>query len=502
QSSNCVKFILKTFGPKSAVAGKFLNDAAFSHDSSNCLPLIQRYFVAVVVGTLKRWFPDNESVNSELFIRQYCFEQLGEIEIPDEFFRELPAPDEITDYFGQLYQSLIPAQLRKKLGEFYTPGWLADMLVETATQGFESANSEAGQEKNLPIPILDPACGSGVFLLAAVRKLKKLGLSNETILQNIAGFDLNPIAVLTARANLAVALFSDIPNNYTAVRKTGSFTKAELSNFCINDISVYECNSLWPDSFTHQNSENVNGKKTDSFKKRFSLIVGNPPWINWDRFSEQEKADVTDLLKEYGLFNLTGKEARYGGAKKEFAALMLLRAADLYLKDGGKIALVVPQPMFQTNKSGSGLRKFFIEPANMPLKVLRVDDFSSIHVFSGVNTKASTILLRKGEATTFPVQYFRWSRDTNHDVNIGSNREVNHDMRCEENYAKPIDSDDTASSWQIQPFKPLDSPKRCVKLVKFTNLRAYLGANTGGANGVFWVEVLKQTANGNILIRN
>ena len=62
------------------------------------------------------------------------------------------------DILKALYQSIIDAETRKKLGEYYTPDWLAEGIVDSVV------------EKPLEQRVLDPACGSGTFLFWAVRK--------------------------------------------------------------------------------------------------------------------------------------------------------------------------------------------------------------------------------------------------------------------------------------------------------------------------------------------
>jgi len=91
------------------------------------------------------------------------------------------------DLFRSLYEAAVPQAIRSGFGEFYTPQWLAEHVISTA--GFEPGNT-----------LLDPCCGSGTFVIAAIGRLKKSGpISASDILHSIAGVDLNPLAVLTAR---------------------------------------------------------------------------------------------------------------------------------------------------------------------------------------------------------------------------------------------------------------------------------------------------------------
>jgi hypothetical protein len=107
------------------------------------------------------------------------------------------------DVLKSFYQSLVPEILRKALGEFYTPDWLVDVACDrTATKDW------------LETRALDPTCGSGSFLLEIIRRkryaanLKKLSAQAtlENILQNVWGFDLNPLAVQASRVNFLIAI--------------------------------------------------------------------------------------------------------------------------------------------------------------------------------------------------------------------------------------------------------------------------------------------------------
>ena len=67
------------------------------------------------------------------------------------------------DFARLLYESIISADERRDLGEYYTPQWLADAVVE------EVVTDPLRQS------VLDPACGSGTFLWAALRRYVKAG---------------------------------------------------------------------------------------------------------------------------------------------------------------------------------------------------------------------------------------------------------------------------------------------------------------------------------------
>jgi type I restriction-modification system DNA methylase subunit len=104
------------------------------------------------------------------------------------------------DIFKEIYQDIVKRGERHRIGEYYTPEWLAELTLQEAI----SLLDPDGKRKHYSI--LDPACGSGTFLTNAISLLKKKGCSLEEIIDNVYGMDLNPIAVTIARANYLLAL--------------------------------------------------------------------------------------------------------------------------------------------------------------------------------------------------------------------------------------------------------------------------------------------------------
>lgn len=118
-------------------------------------------------------------------------------------------PDWTKDLLQNLYETIVPQELRHDLGEYYTPDWLAGYVVD-----------KSGYNGKIGIRFLDPACGSGTFLVKAINRViknigkqKKVNLKEigQHILSNVIGFDLNPLAVLTARTNYLIAFSKFIP---------------------------------------------------------------------------------------------------------------------------------------------------------------------------------------------------------------------------------------------------------------------------------------------------
>ncbi len=124
-------------------------------------------------------------------------------------------PEETRDLFKKLYHYLLPREIRHNLGEYYTPDWLALRLLRQVDNEFFAAKPDEGLRRRLlATRFLDPACGSGTFLVLTIARMQELGRALmvddgellASITRNVVGFDLNPLAVLTARVNYLLAI--------------------------------------------------------------------------------------------------------------------------------------------------------------------------------------------------------------------------------------------------------------------------------------------------------
>jgi hypothetical protein len=103
------------------------------------------------------------------------------------------------DILKGVYQELIDLDTRHALGEYYTPDWLCERIVS------EFEFKEEGK-------VLDPACGSGSFLLAVIHKFKKQypDMAVEALNARVYGIDIHPLSVQIAKTTLLLALGKEI----------------------------------------------------------------------------------------------------------------------------------------------------------------------------------------------------------------------------------------------------------------------------------------------------
>ncbi|QRQ67853.1 N-6 DNA methylase [Corynebacterium tuberculostearicum] len=106
------------------------------------------------------------------------------------------------DVLKILYESVINADVRKGMGEYYTPDWLAEGVTAKVL------------DKPLEQSALDPACGSGTFVFQAIRRIitaaEAAGWDSPTIVEHVQnhvfGLDIHPVSVLLARVTYLLAL--------------------------------------------------------------------------------------------------------------------------------------------------------------------------------------------------------------------------------------------------------------------------------------------------------
>lgn len=100
------------------------------------------------------------------------------------------------DPISMLYEELVNRVLRYSSGEYYTPRWVIELMFERLRALGARFTNES---------ILDPSCGSGRFLVHILRKKIADGAGPAPAYHEIFGLDINPLAVVMARARLLIA---------------------------------------------------------------------------------------------------------------------------------------------------------------------------------------------------------------------------------------------------------------------------------------------------------
>ena len=383
------------------------------------------------------------------------------------------------DYVKQIYEAVIPKELRHALGEYYTPDWLAESTLESAVGAYGATGADIDK-----LTIMDPTCGSGTFLFKAIALKRKNGSLLSDILETVRGIDINPLAVLTAKTNYLLSIL-DLMDGTSAVtlpvyradvvKINASVGTASDSGFChSDDPAAVIRNTMEKDRII------VSGLgKSD-------VIVGNPPWVNWEYMPEQYRQSSQHIWLDYNLFSAKGPDLSF--SKEDISVLITYIVIDKLLKEGGIIGFVFRRGVFKSAQNGVGFRRFQIGGAG--IKVIKVEDLSKIKAFENAANSTALFFAKKGEDNTYPVSYYLWEKRKDlKKCSFGAYsqlREVMSQVSVSEQCAMPAVKGDITAPWITADAESLDSMK---KVLGANAYRARTGVFTGGANAVYWLRI-------------
>ncbi len=492
-------------------------------------------------------------------------------------------PEETRDLLKQLYQNLMPKKLRHDLGEYYTPDWLAERVL-----------NQLGAEGDPTKRLLDPACGSGTFLVLTIKRVKEYAEKKmlpsadvlELVLQNVVGFDLNPLAVMSARTNYLLALGELLPHRkgeisipvYLAdsiltpsmettadgqlsfltksdlVRQPGYTFNTAVGRFSVprvlvdarhieqladlleesvssrlqtaqfrtrllqvfpldgeKDTAAVDLSVKLYERLLQLDIKGINGiwariiknAFAPLFQGRFDYVAGNPPWVNWESLPSDYRRDTAPLWAAYNLFPHKGFDAILGKAKDDISILMTYVALDKYVRDGGRLGFLITQTVFKTAGAGQGFRRFRLGD-DTPLCVLAVDDLARLKLFEGASNRTAVMVLERGRETKYPLRsYSLWYKPGGgsvipQDLTL---QEITRDKVAtyREFVAEPVDQGDQTSPWITGRRQALHAVK---KVLGRSDYVARSGIYSGGANGVYWLQVVGRRPDKLVVVNN
>lgn len=343
---------------------------------------------------------------------------------------------------------------RKREGVYYTPEWVIDRIVDEAlgqrladiktqcgwpTDGFPDQNAiDTYREQLNKITIVDPACGSGAFLITALRYL----IDEWNTLREIeidAALDAISEAERQKQGGIAVArkkihdarqvrddptLIRDIlrENLYGVDINAASVEITKLALWLHTargdkplsglDDNIRDGNSLiGPDfykglvPYDEEEQERINAfdwrvAYPDIFNRGgFDVVLGNPPYVKLQNFRKVH-ADMADFLKTDRAGNLTYESTQTGNFD---LYLPFIEKGIQLLNEEGRLGYIAPSTWIM-NEYGAGLRQF-IERGRQLYGWI---DFQSFQIFD--------------EATTYTaLQFYSCSRNDAVKVAVAGN---------------------------------------------------------------------------------
>ena len=190
-----------------------------------------------------------------------------------------------------LYQNVISQGERQRLGEYYTPRWLAKEITETVV------------DDPLNQRVLDPSCGSGTFIETAVERiLSRAGELSATerlqkLQQNVVGIDIHPVAVQLAKATWVMAAADTI----RAARAEGAGTGAVSAPIYLGDSM-----QLRYDTGTLSASQSIELETRETLPGHTAPIIFNIP-----KELARQQADIDQLISEMATAIDEGRDAEH-----------------------------------------------------------------------------------------------------------------------------------------------------------------------------------------------
>ena len=279
-----------------------------------------------------------------------------------------------SDFLGSVYEKLIPITERKRLGQYYTPTSIADLIISLTLEN---------KQNN----ILDPSCGSGTFLIRLYQKLKilyyeekkinrdKEDFIHRQILEQLYGIDINQFPAHLSVINLS------IQNTKAIIDKV---------NVIVNDF--FNIKPMQATLFGFR-SMDIEGQERQVYVlPSFDIIVANPPYIRQEILGETEKKKIKDIIeKEH-------KELIIGSGKLK-NKIYLDKQSDIYiyffihslsmLKDNGKLGFIASNKWLEVSY-GEPFQKFLLKST----KINYIIEFDRA-IFPDVDINTAIVILQK-----------------------------------------------------------------------------------------------------------
>lgn len=271
---------------------------------------------------------------------------------------------------------------RKQQGIYYTPKFVVDYIVKETAGRFIK---ERSHNEIVNMKILDPACGSGSFLIRAYAELLSYhayqkGKSPSELDQwerlpiltrNIFGVDLDRQAVEIARLNLllhSLARRETLPSLADNIREGNSLisgTKEELKSY-FGDNWEENKPFNWEEEF-----------KDIMANGGFDVVIGNPPWV----FTRD--VDFGKPMKRYFSDHYVG-----ASGKVNSYALFVWRGVNL-LRPNGLFSMIIPNTFLRAT-TYEDIRRNLLENYSLH----EITD-AGPDVFSGVTASTAILIIRK-----------------------------------------------------------------------------------------------------------
>ena len=357
-----------------------------------------------LMSDLRNLFRDFDSVyNSKLFEEHYCEKLIIDNNVLEEIILVLYKYnfDLIdADVLGSIYEDYIGHILeekgakldlvedyttRKKSGIYYTPTCIVEYIVRNIIERILGESPTLNDISNLKV--IDPACGSGSFLIKAFDVIKKYydeynssivqkaradpsltpfneivpNVEKKIIKENIYGVDLDPQAAEISTVNLMLK----------------ALKKREKLPLILGENIKYG-NSLVDDP-NYENGTFIWEKEFGKIMKLggFDVVIGNPPYYSVHFLDDAMK----DFLATHYCDIHTGQN--------DIFYYFYYKGIGI-LRENGFLGFITAR-YFLESRDATKLREWIIKNC----KIITIVDFGNIDMFGGLGTRTAVVILEK-----------------------------------------------------------------------------------------------------------
>ncbi len=232
-----------------------------------------------------------------------------------------------ADVIGHVYEALLPEEERHVLGQFYTPPAVAELLTRWAVRSADDI-------------VLDPAVGSGTFLVKAYQRLRSMkaaqglratpGARHKELLGQLYGVDINPFPAQLTAMNLAMR---DVRNPVTEMN--------------VIEKDFFQLTPGAP-AYVPYSIRTPDGDKVRQIVvPHANAVVANPPYTRWTELSDASKDAINGRLgSELGAYGL--RAIVRGGIETALYQHYVI-CAHQWLKSAGRCGMIISNSWLQTD---------------------------------------------------------------------------------------------------------------------------------------------------------
>jgi len=265
------------------------------------------------------------------------------------------------DIIADAFETFIGHALKGGQGQFFTPRNVVKMMVDILDPDDEDL-------------IIDPACGSGGFLIEALRHVwRKLDAEGEK-------YHWNKSNLQEEKMEVALNKIRGIDKDYFLSK----VAKAYMAIIGDGKSGIFNEDSL---------EKPVNWKDKTRLKVdmgKFSVLLTNPPFGSKIPVRGEEKLKQFELGHKWKLDKKTGEWEKGKLKDKEAPQILFIERCLQLLKDGGRMAIVLPDGIYGNNQLGY-IRQFIMKQA----RIVAVIDVPIETFQPNTGTKTSILILQK-----------------------------------------------------------------------------------------------------------